>query len=136
MAHLALVETIREALQGVGHAPTPQLACRVSSAIPSHPATRQLMSGCPTLMCLCDSVACLGRNERWCWLTTLVGVGRRKRYVTRMRFVGALVSLLRRVFGPWQTVTLLHAAFYSRMQSLGETLAEYSSALNRLHQRI
>ena len=48
----------------------------------------------------------------------------------------ALVSLLRRVFGPWETVTSLQAEFYARMQSVGETLAEYSRALIRLHQRI
>ena len=52
------------------------------------------------------------------------------------RDVGALVSLLRRVFGPWETVTSLQAEFYARMQSVGETLAEYSRALIRLHQRI
>ena len=48
------------------------------------------------------------------------------------RDVGALVSLLRRVFGPWETVTSLQAEFYARMQSV----AEYSRALIRLHQRI
>ena len=52
------------------------------------------------------------------------------------RDVGALVSLLRRVFGPWETVTSLQAEFYARMQSVGETLTEYSRALIRLHQRI
>ena len=40
------------------------------------------------------------------------------------RDFGALVSLLRRVFGPWETVTSLYAELYSRMQSVGETLAE------------
>ena len=44
------------------------------------------------------------------------------------RDFGALVSLLRRVFGPWETVTSLQAEFYARMQSVGETLAEYSTA--------
>ena len=34
---------------------------------------------------------------------------------------GALLSLLRRVFGPWETVTSLNAEFYARMQSQGET---------------
>ena len=46
---------------------------------------------------------------------------------------GALVSLLQRMFGPCETVTSLYAEFYSRMQSLGETLAEYSRTLIRLH---
>ena len=52
------------------------------------------------------------------------------------RDFGALVFLLRRVFVPWQTVTSLYANLYSRMQSVGETLAEFSRALIRLHQRI
>ena len=52
------------------------------------------------------------------------------------RDFGALVSLLRRLFGPWETVTSLYAEFYSRVQSEGETLAEYSRSLIRLHQRI
>ena len=42
------------------------------------------------------------------------------------------MSLLRRMFGPRETVTSLYAEFYSRMQSVGETLAEYSTALIRL----
>ena len=45
------------------------------------------------------------------------------------RDFGALVSLLRRVFGPWETVTSLYALFYWLMESVGETLAEYSRAL-------
>ena len=45
MSHVALIETLMKALQGVGHATAPQLACRISSAVPSHPPTRQLMSG-------------------------------------------------------------------------------------------
>ena len=54
------------------------------------------------------------------------------------RDFGALVSLLRRMFGPCETVASLYAEFYSRMQSvhMGETLAEYSRALIRLHHRI
>ena len=52
------------------------------------------------------------------------------------RDFGALVSLLRRMFGPWETVTSLYADFYLRMLSVGETLAEFSRALIRLHQRI
>ena len=52
------------------------------------------------------------------------------------RDFGALVSLLRRVFGPLETVTSLYGVFYSRTQSEGETLAEYSKALIRLLQCI
>ena len=49
---------------------------------------------------------------------------------------GALVSLLRQVFGPWETVKSQYAELYSRMQSVGETLAEFSRDIIRLHQRI
>ena len=37
------------------------------------------------------------------------------------RDIGAMVSLLRRVFGPWETATSLYAEFYLRMQLVGET---------------
>ena len=40
------------------------------------------------------------------------------------------------MFGPWQIVTSLYAEFYTRMQSVHETLAEYSRSLIRLHQLI
>ena len=53
----------------------------------------------------------------------------------RMDF-GVLVSLLRRVFWPRDTMTSLQAEFYARMQSVGETLDEYNRALIRLFQRI
>ena len=52
------------------------------------------------------------------------------------RDFGALVSLLPRIIGPLETVMSLYAEFYSRMQSEGETRAEYSRALIRLYQRI
>ena len=45
------------------------------------------------------------------------------------RDFGALVSLLRQVFGPWETVKSQYAEFYSRMQSVGETLAEFSTEI-------
>ena len=100
--------------------PTPPPPCSVSSATPSHPATRLLMSGWLTLLYLCDSVVCRRGSERWCWWTILVGVRRRRCYVTRRRFAGTSGPwcLLRRVFGPWETVTSLQAEFYVRMQSV------------------
>ena len=52
------------------------------------------------------------------------------------RDFGALVSALRRRFGPWETVGSLRTEFYARMQSEGETLAEYSRVIIRLYQRI
>ena len=49
-------------------------------------------------------------------------------YEVRRDF-GTLVCLLRRMFGPRETVTSLYAEFYSRVQSVGETHAEFSRAL-------
>ena len=53
-----------EGVAGSKPRPAPTVSCRVSSAVPSHSATRQLMSGWLTLMCLCDSVVCMRGNER------------------------------------------------------------------------
>ena len=68
-----------------------------------------------------------------------MGVRRRKRLCDPddvRRDFGDLVSLLRGVFGPWETVTSMQAELYSRMQSVDETLAEYSRGLTRQHRRI
>ena len=68
MLHLALVETHMKALQGVSHAP-PHNTVSLPRFLgrPSHPATRQSMSGCRrNSMCLCDSVVFLRGRERWC----------------------------------------------------------------------
>ena len=76
---------------------------------------------------LMDYLGGCAKEEALCYPDATDGVRRDFR---------ALVSLLRRAFGPWETVTSLYADFYSRMQSVGETLAEFSGALIRLHQRI
>ena len=47
--------------------------------------------------------------------------------------VESLVALLRSRFGPLESVHSLHAAFLERMQSEGESLADYSRVLVRLH---
>ena len=140
-ANAALLGTLVNKLQGMRHASTPPLACRISSVIPSHPATRQSMSGCPTLMCLCDSVVCRGGGgERAVVLVDYLGGCAKQEVLCHpcevRRDIGTLVSLLRRVFGQRVTVTSLYEELYSRVQSVDETLAEYSRALIRLHQCI
>ena len=52
-------------------------------------------------MCLCDSVVCRRESERWCWCITLVGVRRRKCYVTRVRFVGLRGTGVSAAAGVW-----------------------------------
>ena len=47
-----------------------------------------------------------------------------------------LKALLRLRFGPIESVASLNAAFHARMQSDGESLADYSRALMRLHDRM
>ena len=77
-----------------------------------------------------------GMSERWCWWTTFCGCAKEDVLCHPdevRRDFGALVSLHRRVFGPWETVTSLYAEFYSRMQSVGETLAEFSRTRIRQH---
>ena len=48
----------------------------------------------------------------------------------------ALVTLLQLRFGPPETVPSLSTAFHARMQLDGETLADYSRVLMRLHSRM
>ena len=139
MSHLALVETPMKALQGVGHAPTPTISLLRFLGPPESP-------GDPTID---EWLAAVDVFVRQC------GVTEEERAVVLVGYLGgcakqdvlchpddvlrdflALVSLLRRVFGPRETVTSLYADLYSRMQSVGETLAKFSRTLIRLHQRI
>ena len=48
----------------------------------------------------------------------------------------ALVALLQLRFAPHETVHSLSAAFYTRVQLDGETLAEYTKVLMGLHNRM
>ena len=138
-ANAALVETLVKALQGVRHAPAPTVSLprflgRPES--PGHPTIDEWLTdfdvfvrqcGVPEAeraMALIDNLGGCARDEVLCHPDEV------------RRDFGALVSLLRRMFGPWQTVTSLYAEFYTRMQSVHETLAEYSRSLIRLHQLI
>ena len=141
-ANAALVETLVKALREVGHAPTvtslPRFLGRPDS--PDDPTIDEWLSAFDVFVRQCG----VAEGERAVLLLDYLGGCAKEEalcypdYVRRD--VGALVSLLRRVFGPWQTVTQtvtsLYADFYSRMQSVGETLAEFSRTLIRLHQRI
>ena len=134
MSHLALVETLTKALQGVGHAPTltvslPRFLGRPES--PGHPTIDEWLSDFDVFARQCGVPA----RERAVVLVDYLGGCAKEEGSSGLRGSG-LVSLLRRVFGPRETVTSLYAEFYSRVQSVGETLAEFSRGLIRLHQRI
>ena len=139
MSHLALVETLMKALQGVGYAPTltvslPHFLGRPES--PGDPTIDEGLSDFDVFVRQCGVPA----GERAVVLVGYLGGYAKEEvlchpYEVRWDF-GALMSLLRRVFGPRETVTLLYAEFYSRVQSVDETLAEFTRALIRLHQPI
>ena len=139
MSHLALIETLVKALQGVRHAPAPTVSLPRFFGRPESPGDPTMdewladfdvfvrQCGVPEAeraVALIDNLGGCARDEVLCHPDEV------------RRDFGALVSLLRRVFGPRETVTSLYAEFYSRVQSVGETLAEFSRALIRLHQRI
>ena len=137
-ANAALVETLVKALREVGHAPTvtslPRFIGRPDS--PDDPTIDEWLSAFDVFVRQCG----VAEGERAVLLLDYLGGCAKEEALCYpddvRRDFGALVSLLRRVFGPWQTVTSLYADFYSRMQSVGETLAEFSRTLIRLHQRI
>ena len=135
MSHLALVETLMKALQGVGHAPTltvsvPRFLGRPES--PGDPTIDEWLSDFDVFVRQCGVPV----GERTVVLVDYLDGCAKEEVLCHpcevRRDFGALVSLLRRVFGPRETVT----SFYSRVQLVGETLAEFSRALIRLHQRI
>ena len=136
MSHLALVETLMKALQGVSHAPAPTVSLPRFLGRPESPADPTIdewLSDFDVFVRQCRVPA----GERAVVLVDYIGGCAKEEVLCHLyefrRDFGALVSLLRRVFGPWETVTSLHAEFYSRVQSMGETLAEFSRALIRLH---
>ena len=139
MSHLALVETLMKALQGVGQAPTPTISLTRFFGRPGSscdPTIDEWLADFDVFVRQC----CVPERERAVVLVDYLGGCAKEEVLCHpdevRRDFGALVSLLRRMFGPLETVTSLYAEFYSRMQSEGETLAEYSRALIRLHQRI
>ena len=137
-ANAALVETLVKALREVGHAPTvstlPRFLGRPDS--PGDPTIDEWLSSFDLYVRQCG----VAEGDRAVLLVDYLGGCAKEEVLCYpdevRRDFGVLVSRLRRVFGPWETVTSLYADFYSRMQSVGETLAEFSRVLIRLHQRI
>ena len=140
MSHLALVETLIKALQGVGQAPTPTISLPRFFGRPQSPSDPTIDEWLADFDVFVRQCGVSEGEKRAVVLIDYLGGDAKDEVLCRpdedRRDFGALVSVLRLVFGPLQTVTSLCAQFYSRMQSEGETLAEYSRALIRLHQRI
>ena len=137
-ANAALVASLVQALQGMRPAPTPTPLQRFLGhpESPGDPTVDEWLADFDVFVRQCG----VPEGERAVVLVDYLGGCAKEEVLCHpeevRRDVGALVSLLRRVFGPWETVTSLQAEFYARMQSVGETLTEYSRALIRLHQRI
>ena len=138
-ANAALVETLVKALQGVRHAPTPTVSLPRFFGRPESPGELTMdewLSEFDVFVRQCG----VPEGERALVLVDYLGGCAKEAVLCHpdevRRDFGALVSLLRRMFGPCETVTSLYAEFYSRIQSLGDTLAEYSRAIIGLHQRI
>ena len=132
----ALLASLVQALQGVRPAPTPLQRFLGHPESLGDPTVDEWLADFDVFVRRCG----VPEGERAVVLVDYLGGCAKDEVLYHpeevRRDVGALVSLLRRVFGPWETVTSLQAEFYARMQSVGETLAEYSRALIRLHQRI
>ena len=135
-ANAALVETLLMALQGVRHAPIPTVRLLRFFGRPKSPgelAIDEWLSEFDVFVRQCG----VPEGERALVLVDYLGGCAKEEVLCEVRRdFGALVSLLRRMYDPCETVTSLYAEFYSRMQSVGEPLAENSRALIRLHQRI
>ena len=116
MSHLALVETLMKVLQGVCHAPTPTPTISLPHFLsrpqsPSDPTINQWLADFDVFVRQC----CVSKEERAVMFVDYLGGCAKEEVLCQpvevRRDFGALVSLLRRVFGPWETVTSLYAEF-------------------------
>ena len=77
-SHLALVDTLMNALQEVGHARTPTTTLLRFLGRPPSSSDQTIDEWLADFEVFVDSVVCRRESERWCWWTTLVGVRSRK----------------------------------------------------------
>ena len=136
MSHLALVDTLIKALRP---APTPTISLPLFFGRPQSPSDLTIDEWLADFDMFVRQYG-VPEEERALAIVDYLGGCAKQEVLCHpdevRRDFGALVSLLRQVFGPWETVTSLYTDLYSRMQSVGETLAEFSKALIRLHRRI
>ena len=123
-ANAALVANLVQALQGVRPAPAPTTLQRFLGhpESPGDPTIDEWLFDLEAFVRQCG----VPEGKRAC-LVLIAHLGGRARNEALCqpeevrRDFGALVSALRRRFGPWETVGSLRAEFYARMQSEGET---------------
>ena len=111
-ANAALVETLVNALQGVGHGPTVSLTRFLGRPdSPSDPTIDEWLSDVDVFVRQCG----VPEGGRAVVFVDYLGGCAKQEVLCHpdevRRNFGALVSLLRRVFGPWETVTSLYADF-------------------------
>ena len=135
-SNFALAEMLARALQGLRPAPIPTIKL---GRFMGHPQR----AGDPTLADWLDDVCvyarqmALSEDDRAVILLDHLGGCAKEEILCHplatRQSVESLVALLRSRFGPLESVHSLHAAFHERMQLEGESLADYSRVLMRLH---
>ena len=138
-SNFALAEMLARALQGLRPAPIPTIKL---GRLMGHPQR----AGDPTLadwlddFCVYARQMAVSEDDRAVILLDHLGGCAKEEVLCHplaMReSVESLVALLRSRFGPLESVHSLHAAFHERMQLEGESLADYSRVLMRLHDRM
>ena len=138
-SNIGLAETLAHALQGLRPAPVPTIKL---GRFTGHPQR----SGDPTLADWLDDFNVYARqmgvseNDRAVVMFDHLGGCAKEEVLCHpnamRQSVESLTALLRSRFGPMETVPSLHAAFHARMQLEGESLADYSRVLVRLHDRM
>ena len=135
-SNFALAEMLARALRGLRPAPIPILKL---GRFMGHPQR----AGDPTLadwlddFCVYARQMAVSEDDRAVILLDHLGGCAKEEILCHplamRQSVESLVALLRSRFGPLESVHSLHAAFHERMQLEGESLADYSRVLMRLH---
>ena len=138
-SNFALAEMLARALQGLRPAPIPTIQL---GRFMGHPQR----AGDPTLadwlddFCVYARQMAVSEDDRAVILLDHLGGCAKEEVLCHplamRQSVESLVALLRSRFGPLESVHSLHAAFHERMQLEGESLADYSGVLMRLHDRM
>ena len=138
--NVALAETLARALEGLRTIPVPTIKL---DRFMGHPQR----SGDPTLADWLDDFCIYARqmgvsgDDRAVVLLDHIGGCAKEEVLChplamRQSMESLTAQLLRSRFGPLETVHSLQAGFHARMQLEGESLADYSRVLMRLHDRI
>ena len=122
MSHLALAETLIKALQGIC---TPTISLQHFFGRPQSPSDPTIDQWLADFDVFVRQCGVSEGEKRAVLLIDYLGGCAKEEVLCHpdevRRDFGVLMSLLRRVFGPRETVTSLYADFYSRMQSVGDS---------------